>query len=98
MKRILDEDCSGLNAVYYLVWDCAAQVTPDHNWVPDSQFDALRTHFNGTQIVELTFCIASCTFYYKFNDVMQLNMKEEPSIFHQPHPNWSSCLFWKSGK
>ena len=82
VEHILDEDCPGLCEVDYLVRNYAAQVTRDHNRVLDSQFDGLRAHFSEPQIVELTFRITLCTFFNKFNDVMQLDMEDEAAIFH----------------
>ena len=45
-------------------------------------FDQLRAHFDEAQIVELTLRITLCTFFNKFNDVMQLDMEEEAAVFH----------------
>jgi len=59
-----------------LVRDYAAQVTHDHNRVRDTLFDRLRDHFTEEQIVELTLRITLCTFFNKFNDVMQLDMED----------------------
>jgi alkylhydroperoxidase family enzyme len=39
-------------------------------------FDRLRAHFSEEQIVELTLRITLCTFFNKFNDVMQLDMED----------------------
>ena len=49
----------------------------------DIQFDGLRIHFNETQLVELTFRITLCTFFNKFNDVMQLYMEDQAAFFHK---------------
>ena len=79
---ILDDNCPRLDPVDRLVRDYAAQVTRDHNRVGDAMFDQLRAHFDEAQIVELTLRITLCTFFNKFNDVMQLDMEEEAAVFH----------------
>ena len=81
VDRILEPDCPGLDEVDRLVRDYAEQVTRDHNRVRDTMFDALRQHFTEEQIVELTLRITLCTFFNKFNDVMQLDMEEEALAF-----------------
>jgi uncharacterized peroxidase-related enzyme len=79
VDAILEPDCPGLGEVDLLVRDYAAQVTRDHNRVRDSLFDRLRDHFSEEQIVELTLRITLCTFFNKFNDVMQLDMEDAAS-------------------
>ena len=79
---ILDDNCPGLCPVDRLVRDYAAQVTRDHNRVGDAMFDQLCEHFDEAQIVELTLRITLCTFFNKFNDVMQLDLEEEAAVFH----------------
>ena len=81
VDHILDDDCPELDPIDRLVRDYAAQVTRDHNRVPDRLFDALRDHFDEAQIVELTLRIALCTFFNKFNDVMQLEMEDQAAVF-----------------
>ena len=85
IARILDDDCPGLSPIDRLVRDYAAQITRDHNRVGDALFDQLRAHFDEAQIVELTLRITLCTFFNKFNDVMQLDMEEEAAVFHHEH-------------
>ena len=46
----------------------------------DSQFQKLRNYFSGEQMVELTFRITLCTLFNKFNDVMQLEMENDPAL------------------
>ena len=82
ITQILDDDCPGLDPLDRLVRDYAIQVTRDHNRVGDPLFDRLREHFDEAQIVELTLRITLCTFFNKFNDVMQLNMEEEAAVFY----------------
>ncbi|MEK9850069.1 MAG: carboxymuconolactone decarboxylase family protein [Candidatus Puniceispirillum sp.] len=81
VDHILDDDCPELDPIDRLVRDYAAQVTRDHNRVPDRLFDALRDHFDEAQIVELTLRITLCTFFNKFNDVMQLEMEDQAAVF-----------------
>ena len=81
VDAILEPDCPGLDGIDLLVRDYAAQVTRDHNRVRDTLFDRLRDHFSEEQIVELTLRITLCTFFNKFNDVMQLDMEDDASGF-----------------
>ena len=78
ISHILDTDCPELDDIDRLVRDYAVQVTKDHNRVTDDLFNRLKDHFDETQIVELTLRITLCTFFNKFNDVMQLEM--EPGV------------------
>ena len=73
--HILDTDCPELDDIDRLVRDFAVQVTKDHNSVTDDLFNRLRVHFDEAQVVELTLRITLCTFFNKFNDVMQLEME-----------------------
>ena len=74
--NILETDCPELDDIDRLVRDYAVQVTKDHNRVTDDLFNRLKEHFDETQIVELTMRITLCTFFNKFNDVMQLEMED----------------------
>ena len=76
ISHILDTDCPELDDIDRLVRDYAVQVTRDHNRVTDDLFNRLKEHFDETQIVELTMRITLCTFFNKFNDVMQLEMED----------------------
>ena len=82
VAQILNDDCPELNSLDRLVRDYAAQVTKDHNRVSDLMFNSLREHFDEAQIVELTLRITLCTFFNKFNDVMQLEMEDESAVFY----------------
>lgn len=82
VDNILNQNCPGLSPLELLVRDYAVQVTRDHNRVRDTQFNELREHFTEEQMVELTFRITLCTFFNKFNDVMQLEMEDEASQYH----------------
>ena len=83
VDKILENDCPGLNKIELLVRDYAALVTRDHNKVSDKFFNKLRNHFSEKQIVELTFRITLCTFFNKFNDVMQIEMENHPFLNHK---------------
>ena len=82
IDNILEDDCPGLNRLDLLVRDYAVQITKDHNRVQDKQFEELRKYFSEEQMVELTFRITLCTFFNKFNDVMQLEI-EDNQLLHK---------------
>jgi len=81
IDNILEDDCPGLKTLDLLVRDYAVQITKDHNRVKDKQFEELRKHFSEEQMVELTFRITLCTFFNKFNDVMQLEMEDNQLLY-----------------
>ena len=66
-----------LDDVDRLVVEYAVAVTSDFNRVRDSVFLRLRRHFSEAQIVELTWRIALCGAFNRFNDVLQLDIEEE---------------------
>ena len=77
-EAILDyEDHPEFDAIDKLVVEYAIKVSNDFNRVRDSMFDRLRTHFTEAQIVELTWRIALCGAFNRFNDVLQLDIEEE---------------------
>ena len=81
IDNILEDDCPGLKTLDLLVRDYAVQITKDHNRVQDKQFEELRKYFSEEQMVELTFRITLCTFFNKFNDVMQLEMEDNQLLY-----------------
>ena len=81
IDNILEDDCPGLNRLDLLVRDYAVQITKDHNRVQDKQFEELRKYFSEEQMVELTFRITLCTFFNKFNDVMQLEIEDNQLLY-----------------
>ena len=81
VDNILETDCLGLEPLDILVRDYAVQITKDHNKIQDKVFEKLREYFSEEQMVELTFRITLCTFFNKFNDVMQLEMEESPLLY-----------------
>jgi uncharacterized peroxidase-related enzyme len=77
--RLLEyADHPELDDVDRLVVEYAIAVTNDWNRVRDAMFDRLRAHFSEPQIVELTWRIALCGAFNRFNDVLQLEM--EPGV------------------
>jgi len=81
VENILEKNCPGLSSLDLLVRDYAVQITKDHNRVSDNQFKELTNYFSEEQMVELTFRISLCTFFNKFNDVMQLEMEDDPFLY-----------------
>lgn len=77
-EAILDyEDHPEFDAVDKLVVEYAIKVSNDFNRVRDAMFDRLAEHFSEAQIVELTWRIALCGAFNRFNDVLQLDIEEE---------------------
>jgi len=60
-----------------LVIEFAKAVTVDANRVRDGIFERLRAHFSEPEIVELTWRIALCGAFNRFNDVLQLDIEED---------------------
>lgn len=78
IENILDyENVAEFDAKDRLVIEYARQVTVDPNRVRDGVFDALREHFDEAQIVELTWRIALCGAFNRFNDVLQLDIEDD---------------------
>ena len=59
-----------------LVIEYAIQVTNDFHRVRDQLIDRLRNHFDDAQIVELTWRIALCGAFNRFNDVLQTEIDD----------------------
>jgi AhpD family alkylhydroperoxidase len=66
-----------LDDVDKLVVEYAIQVTNDFNRARDAIFERLAEHFTEAQIVELTWRIALCGAFNRFNDVLQLDIEAE---------------------
>ena len=66
-----------LDEVDKLVVEYAIQVTDDFHRVRDTMFGRLREHFSEPEIVELTWRIALCGAFNRFNDVLQLEIEQE---------------------
>ena len=78
VDRLLEySDHPELDEVDRLVVEYAIAVTRDFNRVRDAMFLRLRQHFSEPQIVELTWRIALCGAFNRFNDVLQLDVEEE---------------------
>ena len=70
------EHLDELDAVDRLVCEYAREVTLNWNRVRDAMFDRLHEHFSDAQIVELTWRIALCGAFNRFNDVLQINIED----------------------
>ena len=76
--NLLDyENHPELDDVDKLVIEYAKQVTLDPNRTRDAIFERLRQHFSNAEIVELTWRIALCGAFNRFNDVLQLEIEDE---------------------
>ncbi|MEM6660649.1 MAG: carboxymuconolactone decarboxylase family protein [Pseudomonadota bacterium] len=83
-QNILDyASIDEFDAVDKLVIEYAVQVTNDFHRVRDSMMDRLREHFDDAQIVELTWRIALCGAFNRFNDVLQTEIDEGVEILEQ---------------
>ncbi len=60
-----------------LVVDYARLVTETPGQIRDAVFERLRRHFSEAQIVELTWRIALCGAFNRFNDALQLEIEPE---------------------
>jgi uncharacterized peroxidase-related enzyme len=78
IDNILDYDnVAEFDAKDRLVIEYSRQVTMDPNRVRDAIFDSLREYFSEPQIVELTWRIALCGAFNRFNDVLQLDIEDD---------------------
>ncbi len=64
-----------LDAVDRLVVEYSIAVTDNWTRTGDAIFDRLRAHFTESQIVELTWRIALCGAFNRFNDILQLEVE-----------------------
>lgn len=76
VANILADEVPGFDEVDLLVRDYAVEVTNNFQYIRDSYFERLKTHFTEAQIVELTLRIALCGFFNRFNDAMQIEMED----------------------
>lgn len=77
-QRLLDyQDHPELDAVDKLVVEYAIAVTNAWSRTRDEIFVRLKRHFTEPQIVELTWRIALCGAFNRFNDVLQVEVPEE---------------------
>lgn len=78
IERILDyQDHTEFSEVDKLVVEFAVAVTHTPQRIRDNIFDRLHMHFTESQIVELTFRIALCGFYNRFNDALMIETEPE---------------------
>ena len=83
-EAILDyENVAEFDAVDRLVIEYAIAVTTDFHRVRDAMFDRLRAHFDDAQIVELTWRIALCGAFNRFNDVLQTEIDPGVAVLEQ---------------
>lgn len=78
IDRLLDhEDHPELDEVDRLVVAYAIEVTERPGRIRDAMVEALRRHFSEPQIVELTWRIALCGAFNRFNDALQLEIEAD---------------------
>ncbi len=78
IDNILDfENVAEFDEKDRLVIEYARAVTIEANRVRDAMFERLRQHFTEPQIVELTWRIALCGAFNRFNDVLQLDIEDD---------------------
>ncbi len=83
-RNILDfETIDEFDTVDRLVIEYAIAVTNDFHRVRDATFERLRSHFDDAQIVELTWRIALCGAFNRFNDVMQTEIDAGVEVLEQ---------------
>ncbi|MEM9062432.1 MAG: carboxymuconolactone decarboxylase family protein [Pseudomonadota bacterium] len=71
------------DAVDKLVIEYSVAVTTDFHRVRDAMMDRLRAHFDDAQIVELTWRIALCGAFNRFNDVLQTEIDAGVEVLDQ---------------
>jgi len=78
VERLLDyADHPELDDADKAVVEYAVQVTENPGRIRDAVFERLRAHFDDAQIVELTWRIALCGAFNRFNDALQLEIEPE---------------------
>jgi len=76
-ERLLDyKDHPELDELDKLVVEYSIAVTNNWNKTRDEMFARLRVHFSEAEIVELTWRIALCGAFNRFNDILQLDVEE----------------------
>jgi alkylhydroperoxidase family enzyme len=75
--RLLDyKDHPELDETDKLVVEYAIAVTNNWNRTGDAIFARLKQHFTEAQIVEMTWRIALCGAFTRFNDVLQFDIEQ----------------------
>lgn len=83
-ENILDFDAvDEFDEIDRLVIEYSIAVTNDFHRVRDAMFDRLRQHFDDAQIVELTWRIALCGAFNRFNDVLQTEIDAGVEVLAQ---------------
>ncbi|MEO1491596.1 MAG: carboxymuconolactone decarboxylase family protein [Pseudomonadota bacterium] len=83
-EGILDyAEMDEFDAVDKLVVEYSIAVTNDFHRVRDEMMDRLRAHFDDAQIVELTWRIALCGAFNRFNDVLQTEIDDGVAVLEQ---------------
>lgn len=83
-ESILDyQTVEEFDAVDRLVIEYSIAVTNDFHKVRDEVMDRLRAHFDDAQIVELTWRIALCGAFNRFNDVLQTEIDDGVEVLEQ---------------
>ncbi len=83
-ENVLDfENIEEFSEVDRLVIEYSIQVTTDFHRVRDAMFERLRAHFDDAQIVELTWRIALCGAFNRFNDVLQTEVEDGVEVLEQ---------------
>lgn len=77
------ESIDEFDAVDRLVIEYSIEVTNNFHRVRDAMFDRLRAHFDDAQIVELTWRIALCGAFNRFNDVLQTEVDDGVDVLDQ---------------
>lgn len=72
------QDHPELDQVDRLVVEYAVGVSERPERLRDELFDRLKRHFSDAQIVELTWRIALCGAFNRFNEALQLEVEPEP--------------------
>ena len=75
VSNILDPKCPGLDSVDRLVRDYSVKVTNHSKAIPKEILSQMRDNFSEAQIVELTFRIALCGFYNRFNEALNIEIE-----------------------
>lgn len=78
-----DAEIEEFDAVDKLVVEYSIAVTTDFHRVRDAMFDRLREHFDDAQVVELTWRIALCGAFNRFNDVLQTEIDNGVDVLDQ---------------
>ncbi|MCS3502315.1 alkylhydroperoxidase family enzyme [Bradyrhizobium japonicum] len=75
--RLVDyKDHPELDELDKLVVEYSIAVTNNWNKTRDEVFVRLRAHFSEAQLVELTWRIALCGAFNRFNDILQLEVEQ----------------------